>query len=201
MPKIVYSYDKPVIYFYPEKETKITAKLDFNGEINFTYPKSINNNWEFIANKEGQISIINKKYRYIFWEGSNNIPFNEITNLEEGFIVSSDTIVQFIEKCLTKFAFNDQEIQDFITYWVPEIKKNKLNFIKFLEEEEYNDIAKLTIHPKPTSLIRVFMIWGKTDYKQNIKTQVLPTKFRNGFTVVEWGGSNISSELNVNNIN
>ena len=33
IPKIEYSYDKPVIYFYPEKEQQVDVKLNVNGKM------------------------------------------------------------------------------------------------------------------------------------------------------------------------
>jgi len=49
---------------------------------------------------------------------------------------------------------------------------------------------ELNVTPKPDSLIRVFLTIKKLDEVVNVKEQNLKAVERNGFTVVEWGGSN-----------
>ncbi len=39
---------KPVIYLYPEKETKVYVALNYNGKLTCTYPES-NGIWEVLA--------------------------------------------------------------------------------------------------------------------------------------------------------
>ena len=41
------------------------------------------------------------------------------------------------------------------------------------------------------TLIRVLMIFKPLNREINVKEQILPRQERNGFTVVEWGGSEI----------
>ena len=53
----------------------------------------------------------------------------------------------------------------------------------------YTDNAKLTITPKPDSMIRVFMAWYPSQEYVSIEKQELITPSRQGFTVVEWGGT------------
>jgi hypothetical protein len=45
--------------------------------------------------------------------------------------------------------------------------------------------------PKPETLIRVYMIYKPLDNYKDIKTQELTKAERKGYTVVEWGGSEI----------
>ena len=47
----------------------------------------------------------------------------------------------------------------------------------------------LEISPQPDSIIRVFMDYKPLNKKIKVKEQSLTTQDRNGFTVVEWGGS------------
>ena len=49
----------------------------------------------------------------------------------------------------------------------------------------------LEINPKPDTLIRVLMIYKKLDDKIDIKEQELIQVNRNGYTVIEWGGTEI----------
>jgi len=195
LPTIVYSYDKPVIYFYPENEMAVDAQLNFNGNLSFTYPKiNADNGWNFIARKNGDILMGENTYKYLFWEGKSSFPIENITNLHEGFIVRSDTLVNFLESSLKQLSLNNQEIQDFITYWVPKMMTNEINYVKFLSDDEYNSIADLKVFPIPDCMNRVFMLYGKAAANLTITKQILPHKSRTGFTVIEWGGTELVDE-------
>lgn len=191
IPKIEYSYDKPVIYFYPEKEQQVDVKLNVNGELGFTYP-NYNNGWTFIAKPNGNLSFNNSTFKYLFWEAK--IPAkNSIFNQKEGFIVSSDSLLPFFEHTLSKIGLTDSEQQDFITYWYPLMKENDSNFIHFIFNDDYNNIANLEVTPKPKSIIRLFMFWKKieSNISLDISSQNIPEFSRKGFSVVEWGGTEI----------
>ncbi len=72
------------------------------------------------------------------------------------------------------------------------MKHNKYNLISF-QGDAYTNSAKLNITPTPDSLLRVFMAYVPLEEAVNIQPQQLETFKRNGFTVVEWGGSEIES--------
>ncbi|MBQ8586953.1 MAG: hypothetical protein IJ453_02590 [Oscillospiraceae bacterium] len=67
---------------------------------------------------------------------------------------------------------------------------NPYNVISF-QQECYTEAAVLEIEPAPDSLLRVFMAWYASDEAVEIPTQVLSAAEREGFTVVEWGGSQV----------
>ena len=54
-----------------------------------------------------------------------------------------------------------------------------------------NDKMPIEINPKPDTLIRVMMTYKGLNKPINIKEQILERIERNGFTAVEWGGSEI----------
>ena len=70
------------------------------------------------------------------------------------------------------------------------LQENKYNLIYFAGDE-YNDYAKLNISPKPDSILRVMMVYKPLDKPIEIKEQNLEKFNREGFTVVEWGGTEI----------
>lgn len=181
--------DKPVIYVYPEKTQAVDVKLELKGELAFTYPK-YENGWSFIADPDGTIHQNGKEYDYLFWDGTSNLNLSTIS-FEEGFLVQRDSLVPFFEKHLSAMGLNPREIEDYITYWCPRMNANELNYIHFMFNEEYNEYASLTVNPKPDQLFRVYMIWGKADTTMNVKEQKTESFQRNGFTVVEWGGTEI----------
>jgi hypothetical protein len=190
---VQYNYDKPVIYLYPTDKMNVSVKLNFKGDLTFTYP-TYQNGWNIIAQQDGTITHENKTLRYLFWEGTSA---KKYPNFDEnvGFVVGSDTLVSFLESSLTQMGLNSIEIQDFITFWAPKMLKNKQNYIHFLLNESCKDYAELEITPKPDNVLRVFMIWRSEERLTTLYTpQIFPNISRNGFTVIEWGGSEYKIE-------
>ena len=178
--------DKPVIYFYPEKETKIKVSLDLNGELTCTYPE-YKNGWEITAKPDGTlIDKYGKEYNYLYWEGTTKEKFD----FSEGFCIKGKDTAEFLENALSDLGLNRKEANEFIVYWLPRMQNNKYNIISF-QTDKYTENAKLNISPAPDNLIRVFMAYYPADEKINIKEQILKTPARDGFTVVEWGGTEV----------
>lgn len=175
---------KPAIYLYPEQETDIRVELDYNGDVIFTYPK-YNNGWNVKANSNGEITDTNgNRYNYLFWEGKSNYEYK----IDTGFCIEGGETIGFLENKLAQLGLNDKEISEFIVYWGPRMQENEYNIIKFIGEE-YTNNAKLNIEPTPDTIIRVFMVWEKSDEFVDIEEQIFSdTPKREGFTVVEWGG-------------
>lgn len=183
---------KPVIYVYPETTSQLNIKLDLKGEFVFTYPP-YNNGWDFVADPNGTIHLDNKEYKYLFWDGMSQIKMKTI-DWEEGFVVERGNLLTFFEEKLTAMGLSSIEQQDYITYWVPLMNKNKKNYIHFIFNEEYNEYANISITPKPDNMLRVFMLWSGADEMGEIKLQpqILPSLQREGLTVIEWGGSEMN---------
>ena len=83
-----------------------------------------------------------------------------------------------------------KEYNEFIVYWFPKMQGNAYNLIHFAGKE-YTDNALLTITPKPDSMLRVFMVFKPLEKPVEIKEQKLEHFERKGFSVIEWGGSEI----------
>ena len=181
--------DKPVIYVYPRDTQQVSILLDLKGEIGFTYPY-YDIGWNFIAHPDGTIHMNDKKYHYLFWDGTAAIDNNSI-EWNEGFIVERDSLVPFFEEKLKLMGMNSKEIGDYITYWCPRMVVNDKNYIHFMFNEEWNEYAGLEVTPAPDKMFRVFMLWTKAEENKN--TQVIPQVIesfeRSGFTIVEWGGA------------
>jgi hypothetical protein len=58
-------------------------------------------------------------------------------------------------------------------------------------DEEYTSQAPLTITPTPDSMQRVFMVFQWLDQPIVVKEQILKPFERSGFSVIEWGGSEL----------
>jgi len=178
---------KPIIYLYPEKETEVNVKLNYKGTFTATYPKYPDNGWTVTAKPDGTLTDKNgKKYYSLFWEGVTDKTFT----VNEGFVINKEDAADFLEKSLTLLGLNYKEANEFIIYWLPELEKHPYNLIHF-STKEYEELAELTVDPKPDTIIRVFMVFKGLDKPVEIKEQKLVSKSRKGFTVVEWGGSEI----------
>lgn len=182
---------KPIIYLYPEKDTKVHVELAVKGELTHTYPK-YNNGWNVLAKPDGTLfDEKGKEYYALYWEGLNEKEFT----IQEGFVIKGSETAEFLELALDELGLNRREANEFIVYWLPILEVNPYNLIHF-STDEYQDIARLKIIPKPETLIRVMMVYKPLQTPVTIRPQQLPTQSikRKGFTVVEWGGSLYSGE-------
>lgn len=177
-------YAKPVLYLYPEKETDITVNFEKEDNLTTTYPK-FKEEWQVTAHPNGDLYDKDGKYYYaLYWEESSN----HKVDFKEGFYVTKDNAIKFLEEKLSIIGLNAKERNEFIMYWLPIIESNEHNLIYFELTEERESFNKLEITPTPDSLLRVAIHVKKIDEKQTIKEQKLPTFQRTGFTAVEWGG-------------
>ncbi|MBQ6042220.1 MAG: hypothetical protein IJL32_15780 [Oscillospiraceae bacterium] len=71
------------------------------------------------------------------------------------------------------------------------MEHNNYNLISF-QKDAYAEAAELTVTPKPDSMLRVFMAYVPLEKPTEVKPQKLITFERNGYTVVEWGGTELS---------
>ncbi|MBQ2795415.1 MAG: hypothetical protein IJM98_01770 [Oscillospiraceae bacterium] len=70
------------------------------------------------------------------------------------------------------------------------MQENPYNLISF-SGEEYSEIAKLKVDPKPDSVLRVHMMWKALENPVDIEPQEIKGFERKGFTLVEWGGTKL----------
>jgi hypothetical protein len=186
---------KPVIYLYPENPMDISIELKIkNSKFTCVYPKfNGKNKWKVHAKPNGDIMISDKIYPYLFWEAQSYIK----QNMNKGFIVKSEDAENFLEEKLKILGLNDKESTDFITYWLPVLISNKLSLCTFQTEEFFKNV-ELNINPKPDSLLRIFLSIKKIDSHFEIEEQKIKPFERKGFTVVEWGGSEINENMKEN---
>ncbi len=184
---------KPVIYLYPEQETDVHVELDLTeSELSTTYPK-YNNGWDVVASPDG--SLLNKAdgthHKYLFWDSKN---CRTRFDFSKGFCVAGEDTESFLKDKLTYMGLTEQEMNEFIVYWLPLMEHNEYNLISF-QGDAYTDSAKLNITPSPDSILRIFMTYIPLDSVVDIEPQELSTFERKGFTVVEWGGTEINSNI------
>lgn len=182
------SFDKPIIYLYPQSETELTVKLGYPEKLTCSYPK-YENEWNVIAQPDGTIidKESGKKLYSLYWEGEGTSDYN----FDEGFCVRGEDTAKFLEEKLEILGLNYKEAEEFIIYWLPKMEDNEYNFIRFATLDEINEYMPLEFSKEPDSLIRVLMQFKRLDEYMEVKEQKLETPSRTGFVAVEWGGSEL----------
>nr|WP_325305539.1 hypothetical protein [uncultured Oscillibacter sp.] len=179
---------KPVIYLYPEEETEVTVRLDYDGTLTCTYP-AYEDGWTVTAAPDGTLrDEAGQTYSYLYWEGVARTEYD----FSRGFCVPGAETAAFLEDALARLGLTRREANEFIVYWLPRMEANPYNLIAF-QAEDYTNHARLTVTPEPDSLLRVFMAWKPLKAPADLPAQELPAFKRTGFTVVEWGGAELSS--------
>jgi hypothetical protein len=128
-------------------------------------------------------------HRYLFWDAVN---CRTRFDFSKGFCVAGSDTESFLKEKLMYMGLNEDEMNEFIVYWLPMMEHNRYNLITF-QGDAYTNSAKLDITPKPDSLLRIFMVYVPLEEAVDIEQQQLDTFERMGFTVVEWGGTEIDA--------
>ena len=175
---------KPILYLYPDKDMNVSIKLENENSIITSYPK-YDNGWNVFVSKNGIITLNNKNYYALYWDEYNN---NSV-DFSEGFYVTKDDAINFLEEKLDIIGLNYKEANEFIMYWLPILESNKQSLVYFELTDERQNNNKLIISPEPDSVLRINMHIKKINKKIDIKEQKLNSFNRIGFSVVEWGGT------------
>ena len=181
-------YAKPVIYLYPEKETEVSVKVELEGGgLTCTYP-DYRDGWNVTAYPDGTIidNADGNEYYCLYWEGVGKADWD----MSKGFVVKREDTADFLREKLAEMGLTPRESNEFIIYWLPLMQENECNLITF-QTEQYEKNAVLDINPAPDSLLRIFMVYEECSPDMEIAPQEFEPFERSGFTVVEWGGSEI----------
>jgi CarboxypepD_reg-like domain len=150
---------KPIIYIYPEETTEVEVSLNYDGKITTTYPKLPSQGWKVTAYPDGTLIDENEKEYYaLYWEGEPRKPLR----MEDGFVVSKDQTIPFLEEKLAQLGLKAKESNEFIIFWLPVLEKNAFNLIRFAGDD-YLEQAQLNISPTPETIIRVTMVFQGLD--------------------------------------
>lgn len=187
---------KPAIYLYPQEETKISISHKFKGRILNTYPAYLED-WTVIAQPNGKLLNVKDKryYNYLFWDGAYSFS-KEHYEYKSGFYVTKEDYILFLQQKLGMIGLNDNEINDFIVFWLPVMSKHQKCFVYFRINDNIDGSSVLETKPVPETTIRVFMEFSGVNDRNSTLTlpeQRLPTFARKGFTLVEWGGAEIGN--------
>lgn len=181
---------KPVIYLYPRTRSEVKVQVEIAGDLIATYPKPGPDGWTVTADPDGNLldPATGRHHRYLFWEGTS-APWT--IDPARAHSVAGEDAAGFLERACGRFALTDGECGDFITYWLPALERNPHNLIEFVDPERYGRYARMRVDPKPDAVIRLFMIFRRSDAPVSVGAPELPQQRRQGFTVVEWGGADL----------
>lgn len=186
--------DKPVIYLYSDSTLDVSITLKTDLKLSFVYPAFQEATTWYLKCDRAGIQIGENKYPYLFWEGQTNVlQFDRKEGLLHGSLVKKEEVVAFLEKSLDLLGLNSTEKTDFITYWAPKMLQSERLFVQFLVDDDCNSLAELNVNPKPDSQRRIYMLYREipTDVQVEFTPQKLIPLRRKGFTLIEWGGSEI----------
>ncbi|MEA4824417.1 MAG: hypothetical protein VB111_09930 [Clostridiaceae bacterium] len=180
--------EKPVIYLYPETPLPVTVTLTLDGTLGTAYPApDADGAWRVTAYPDGTLEGADgREYSYLFWDGTLDTAYD----FSEGFCVAGEDTAAFLQETLAAMGMTPREYNEMIVYWLPKMEHNAYNLISF-QSDAYTDAARLTVEPAPDSLLRVFMAWKPLTEPTEIEPQTFTPFTRNGFTAVEWGGTEV----------
>ena len=186
--------EKPILYLYPTADTNVTVKLGKPEELTVSYPTyDANTGWRVLAKSSGELVDLQtgRNLYALYYESALSDDWFKVE--DDGFIVRREDVTSFLEDKLARLGLNEREAEEFIVYWLPRLSEHNYNYIRFATMDEINKAMPLDINPTPDTTIRVLMTYkGLDEPLDNITEQQLPTTpTRAGFTVVEWGGSEI----------
>ena len=180
--------DKPVIYLYPQKTTELTVELGRPENLTAVYPE-YKDGWKVTARPDGTLTdAACREYYSLYYECKNILGHTDIT---EGFVVAREDIPAFLEEKLAILGLTDKEAEEFIIYWLPRLQKTDYVAVRFQTLDEIEANMPLIISEEPDTLIRIMMEWKGLDEYAGIPEQELKQAVRSGFTVVEWGGTEL----------
>jgi len=173
---------KPVVYLYPQKTTQVSVKV--GAQITKSDP-TYDGLWSVVAEPSGQLTLKGKTYPYLFWEG---LGYGTYPEVKTGTVVARGDVQNTMRSQLEYVGLNEQEISDFMDFWMPKMPSTNYVRLTWLQNKEMDQLAPLSVVPAPQSTIRVFLEYSGLDSKVDLPQQKLIKFERNGFTLVEWGG-------------
>lgn len=177
---------KPVIYLYPESTMDISVWVSPRGGFSYTEPE-YGDGWDVTAYPDGRI--VNREdgleYPYLFWEGRGGL----YTPVQTYWVVEQPRVESFLRETLAKMNFNQNEIADFVEFWLPRMQDASYYKIGFHGTNVMNELAPLSLSVKPDHVFRILMDYEELETWQPSRPPArLPRANRDGFEVMEWGG-------------
>lgn len=175
---------KPVIYLYPNQKTEVVVKV--GALVKISEPLYPVDGWRVIAHSDGTLVLNDKKYSSLFWEGLGLGYYPDYR--EYGVAVPQKDLITTIKKQLALLGLNERESKDFLEFWSTKLPSSPYVRLTWFGTREMNELAPLTVTPKPDTVIRVFLEFEGLEKPKSLIPQKLTSIPRRGFILVEWGG-------------
>ena len=170
-----------LIYWLPKMESNAYNLLSFQ-------TAAYTDGWTVTAAPDGTLTGQDGRENYcLFWEGTPSWEYD----LSTGFCVRGEDTAAFLEEALADLGLTDREANEFLIYWLPQLEGNAYNLLSF-QTTSYTDHARLTVNPQPDTVLRVFLAFMALEEPVDVEPQILTAPAREGFTLVEWGGCQVS---------
>lgn len=176
---------KPVVYLYPTSNTKVNVRVGADVKVSDPIYNPLTGWSNVLAKPNGQLTVNNKQYDSLFWEGPGWGVYPSITS---GTVVSHSQVAGTIRSQLAQQGLTQKESDDFMAYWQSKIPNAPYVRLTWFNTAQLELLAPLYITPKPNTSIRVFLDMAGLERPISLPAQQLQSTPRNGFTVVEWGG-------------
>lgn len=177
--------DKPNIYLYPQDTTILSVGLAFpkGGSVvksDPVYPYA----WQDIS--VAPDGTINGKHQFLFYEAEVDARWQ----YRRGWVIKQKELPQFFRNTLRVYGLNQQEIEDFMEYWLERLSGSPVYTVYPQVACNIDQLIELNISQDPDSILRLYYIFkeGKTPFWK-LRTPKMTHFQRKGFSVVEWGGS------------
>lgn len=175
---------KPVIYLYPQQTTMVNVAV--GAKVTKSDPSYGVSGWRGVqASPNGTLKLNGQSYPNLFWEGTG---LGEYPIITTGTVVASSNAVATIRQQLTEQGLTSNEINDFVAYWQPKLPQTPYVRLSWLTKPQIDELAPLSITPKPTTVIRVFLDFQGLNQPISMPAPHFSAPARTGFTAVEWGG-------------
>lgn len=178
---------KPVLYFYPQKPTRLNIKLNPAGYLTETDPPyDEQTGWQITARPDGTITLpTTQTYPFLHYEAL----IDKFKTPDEGWIVNKENLPGFFEGILPRLGLNEKEATDFKDYWLGRLVGSPYFLITLLAQEEIERIEPIEFSSPPDTFIRVRFYFKDLRQPALVNPPALsPPPARKGFTIVEWGG-------------
>ena len=138
------------------------------------------------GNESCSISIGNKKYDYIFWEGPC---LKEEAFQGESIGIRKEHFEEEVDELLKKLGLNERERNDFIVYWITKLHSRKYHKVTICDSSYDDRIAPLKVTGF-TQLHRVMLKFEEVESIEGLKTvhDISSRQRPSGKYVIEWGG-------------
>src|SRR6185369_9667466 len=110
----------------------------------------------------------------------------EYPGISTGTVVKQANVVATMRSQLKQQGLNTNEINDFVSYWQSRIPNKPYVRLSWFNTVQMDELAPLTISPKPVTTIRVFLDMAGFDNSFQMPAPQFSAARRNGFTAIEW---------------